>query len=124
MTAPVRMRLSRAKGFNLQESSLKLNGLPAVNIARPGPLGNPFVVGEDGTRAQCVHLFRFLLAGNIAISTRATPESQRLVLTYIAENLKSLRNRNLACWCPLDGCDCHGDPLLELFNRVQCREVA
>lgn len=35
MTAPVRMRLSRAKGFDLQKASLTLNGLPAVNTARP-----------------------------------------------------------------------------------------
>ncbi|MEN6535696.1 MAG: DUF4326 domain-containing protein [Bryobacteraceae bacterium] len=124
MISPVRMRLSRAKGFNLQEASLKLNGLPAVNIARPAPLGNPFVVGEDGTRAECVRLFRLLLGGYIAITTMASIESQRLVLTYIAENLKTLRNRNLACWCPL-GAECHGDALLELFNRVpQCREIA
>jgi hypothetical protein len=123
MTTPVRMRLSRAKGFNLQQASLALNGLPAINVARPGPLGNPFVVGEDGDREQCVRLFRILLRGDVAISTKATPESQRHVITYIAENLKSLRNRNVACWCSLSA-KCHGDPLLELFNRPQCREVA
>jgi hypothetical protein len=123
MTSPVRMRLSRAKGFNLQQASLALNGLPAINIARPGPLGNPFVVGEDGSREECVHLFRMLLSGYVAITTKASVESQRLVQTHIAENLKSLRNRNLACWCS-DGSICHGDPLLELFNRPQCREVA
>ena len=120
---PVRMRLSRAKGFDLQNASLALNGLPAVNVARPGPLGNPFVVGEDGDRTECIRLFRLLLGGYVAITTKASVESQRLVLTYVAENLKSLRNRNLACWCPA-GASCHGDVLLELFNRVQCREVA
>lgn len=120
---PVRMQLSRAKGFNLQAASIALNGLPAINIARPGPLGNPFVVGEDGTRAECVHLFRMMLGGSLAISTKASVESQRLVIGYIAENLKSLRNRNLACWCPA-GAACHGDALLELLNRPACREVA
>lgn len=120
---PVRMQLSRAKGFNLQASSQALNGLPAINIARPGPLGNPFIVGEDGTRAECVHLFRMMLGGNLAISTKASVESQRLVISYIAEHLKALRNRNLACWCP-PGAPCHGDPLLELLNRPACREVA
>ena len=124
MIAPVRLRLSRAKGFNLQEASLKLNGLPAVNVSRPGPLGNPFVVGEDGDRKECVHLFRMMLGGRLAVSRKASVESQRLVINYIAENLKSLRNRNVACWCPLDGTECHGDVLLELFNRVQCMEVA
>ena len=35
MSRPVRLRLSRAKGFNLQEHSQAVNGLPAVNCARP-----------------------------------------------------------------------------------------
>jgi hypothetical protein len=121
--APVRMQLSRAKGFNLQARSMALNGLPALNIARPGPLGNPFVVGEDGTRAECVHQHRMMLAGYLATSGKATIESQRLVIGYIAENLKVLRNRNVACWCPANAA-CHGDTYLELFNRPQCRAVA
>lgn len=123
MKVPVRMRLSRAKGFNLQSASLALNGLPAINIARPGPLGNPFVVGEDGDRSECIHLFRMMLGGQIAVSRKASVESQRLVIGYIAENLKRMRLRNVACWCAL-GASCHGDALLELFNRPACREVA
>ncbi len=39
MIRPVRLRLSRAKGFNLQAHSLATNGLEAVNVAR-GPAGN------------------------------------------------------------------------------------
>jgi hypothetical protein len=46
---PVRMRLSRAKGFNLQAASLALNGLPAVNVARPSKWGNPFVCHHPGS---------------------------------------------------------------------------
>lgn len=42
VTKPVRIQLSRKKGFNLQAHSLSVNGLPAVNCARPGPYGNPF----------------------------------------------------------------------------------
>jgi hypothetical protein len=113
---PVRLQLSRRKGFDLQAVSLALNGLPAVNVARPGPLGNPFVVGKDGSRADCVHLFRMMLGGHLAVSSRASVESQRLVLKYISENLNAVRNRNVACWCPLDAC-CHGDVLLEILNQ-------
>jgi hypothetical protein len=122
LTKPLRLTLSRAKGFNLQQHSLAQNGLPAVNIARPGPLGNPFIIGEDGTRAECLHLFKMMVGGDVAITTRASVESQRLAISHIAENLKSLRNRNLACWCP-QGAACHGDVLLELFNRPICRAV-
>lgn len=42
MTAPVRLQLSRAKGFSLQALSIATNGLTAVKVTRPGPWGNPF----------------------------------------------------------------------------------
>ena len=42
MTAPIRLRLSRARSFDLQAASRAINGLPAVNVARPGRWGNPF----------------------------------------------------------------------------------
>lgn len=123
MIAPVRMRLSRAKGFNLQAASLALNGLPAVNVARPGPLGNPFIVGEDGDRPECVRLFRKLSEGRLTISSaKASVESQRLVVNYLAEHFKALRNRNVACWCGLDA-QCHGDVVLALVNRPACTPV-
>ena len=32
---PVRLKLSRKRGFNLQELSRGTNGLEAVNVARP-----------------------------------------------------------------------------------------
>ena len=42
MSQPIRLQLSRRKGFDLQAHSMATNGLPAVNVARPGPFGNPF----------------------------------------------------------------------------------
>lgn len=52
---PVRLQLSRAKGFNLQAQSRGLNGLPARSVARPGPFGNPFVPmpGDEVSGADC-----------------------------------------------------------------------
>lgn len=52
MAEPVRLRLSRERGFNLQALSLSVNGLPAVNVARPGPWGNPF----DFRKSDCCWL--------------------------------------------------------------------
>lgn len=43
---PVRLQLSRRKGFDLQALSLATNGLPAVNVARPSKLGNPFTMRQ------------------------------------------------------------------------------
>ena len=65
-----------------------------VKVDRSTRWGNPFVVGRDGDRAQCVALFRALPA---------------------PDDLEELRGKNLACWCPLDE-PCHADVLLDLAN--------
>ena len=46
MTAPVRLQLSRRKGFVLQAMSQATNGLPAVRVARPSRWGNPYPVAK------------------------------------------------------------------------------
>ena len=53
MIRPVRIQLSRRKGFKMQTLSRKFNGLDAVKVSRPGRWGNPFVVStrlKPGTR--------------------------------------------------------------------------
>lgn len=42
MTHPIRLQLSRARGFDLQLLSRATNGLPAKKVTRPGRWGNPF----------------------------------------------------------------------------------
>lgn len=44
MTNPVRIQLSRKKGFNLQEYSKSLNGLECIKCDRTTRWGNPFKV--------------------------------------------------------------------------------
>jgi hypothetical protein len=117
MTAkPMRMQLSRAKGFNLQQASIALNGLAAVNAARPGPWGNPFIVGEDGSREKCIQMFRDLLNANPQFSKVDRLEAQEEFVRHAAAHWKSLKGKNLACWCAPDA-KCHADVLLELANR-------
>jgi hypothetical protein len=62
MANPLRLTLSRRKGFNLQAASHAANGLPATTVVRPGRWGNPFVIGRDGTQAECVARYRAWLA--------------------------------------------------------------
>jgi hypothetical protein len=112
---PQRIQLSRARGFNLQQASKDLNGLYAVNVARPGPWGNPFIVGQDGTRAECVRLFKVLLSGYIAMTTKATVAAQTEFLNHAASNLESLKGKNLACWC-IASSECHADWILTIAN--------
>jgi len=95
MTAPARIQLSRRRGFNLQQHSHDLNGLAAVNVARPGRWGNPFTVENSG-RVDAVLRFACEIAP----------------LLPVAE----LRGKNLACWCA-PGASCHADILLDLANK-------
>lgn len=95
---PVRVQLSRAKGWRKPPN--------CVVVSRPSKWGNPFVVGRDGSAAECVERYRNLIAGN----SWTHPNRNEIV--------NELRGRDLACWCPL-GAPCHADVLLEIANSNQ-----
>jgi len=102
MPAPVRLRLSRAKGFDLQSASRAANGLDAVSVTRPGRWGNPFRIAKDNKASVAVERYRdALVAGRLPYTA--------------ADVAAALRGRNLACWCKTDA-PCHADVLLELAN--------
>ena len=103
LTSPVRIQLSRKAGFNLQNESHKLNGLPCVKVSRPSKWGNPFKIGKEYNVFQaCDHFERHLLAGELKIT--------------IEEVRRELRGKNLACWCAAS--PCHADVLLRLANGL------
>ena len=114
MTKPVRLRLSRKRGFDLQAHSRSVNSLPAVSVARPGKWGNPFAIGKqvkddsgiwrelDSPR-KVVTAFETMLC----LAERNYPPT--------AEIVSELRGKNLACWCAPDA-PCHADVLLRLAN--------
>lgn len=82
-----------------------------INIGRPGPWGNPFMLGPYGRRAEVVEKFAYWFA---------TSTDQRA--EWMRANLEKLRGKDL--WCP--GCrgtpgPCHGDVFktwLERGNNV------
>lgn len=105
---PKRVRLSRAKGWKMPDNTVKVD--------RTTKWGNPFVVGQHGTRAECVHFYAKLAAGYICLTAGPTAEEQRVARVWMEKASDQLRGRNLACWCPLDA-PCHADILLEIANR-------
>ncbi len=116
MTArPIRIQLSRRKGWRMPENTVKVD--------RSTPLGNPFVVGVNGTRARCVELFIHLLDGMILMTGSPSPVEQSAYLARVtaARDGGTYRGKNLACWCGLPAPGepdlCHAAPLLEVFNR-------
>lgn len=108
VSGPQRIRLSRARGFRLPEG--------AINVARPGKLGNPFIVGRDGTRAECVSLYALMLGGKLALTGPSIADLRAARETAWAAR-DTYAGRDVACWCALDGEPCHGDVLLALWNE-------
>jgi len=108
---PVRLQLSRRKGFSLQELSRATNGLEAVRCCRPGQFGNRYregviVVdlnarGRSYTREQCIelHLRDFQCKTSLLDAVRT-----------------KLCGVNLACACALRDL-CHCDTLIAFANR-------
>lgn len=118
---PARIQLSRVKGFNLQAHSMALNGLKAVNVARPAPWSNPFRIVPSPQ-----HLYFNVWHSAIHVQrVRTREQAHKLAVGLFRdwltlpwrEELKALARRdlvgkNLACWCsPADLC--HADVWLE-----------
>lgn len=124
---PVRIQLSRKKGFRLTSP----NEMPVVVVSRPSAWGNPYKVGEIMSDPKykyingCGEKFE-LRNGGIWISDSAT--AVRAFRHWLSLNKEGrdrsleLRGKNLACWCPLwdrNGLrvPCHADILLALANE-------
>lgn len=107
---PIRIRLSRAKGFNLQETSRLFNGREAIKVDRTNRFwGNPFKVGKHGDAEACIEGYAEYLDN----AEKANPEKFR-------EELKKLFDKNLACWC-VPGEACHADFLLLFIDEWRKR---
>lgn len=132
---PIGLRLSRAKGFNLQDLSRTTNGLPARVVNRSTVFGNlfggfaerlwndrNFPFRADGVRACAVSMFDawFIDAPDFRAWALTQPGG---VVTHVwktrretlLRRLPELRGVNLACSCPLDG-PCHRNTLLRCAN--------
>lgn len=105
---PVRIQLSRRRGFSLDAASRDVNGLPAKKVDRTTPFGNPFRVGKMASpeeRARAVAAFRDWLTGDTAPAR------------YLRRQIRQqLAGHNAACWCPIGaGVTCHANVILEVL---------
>jgi hypothetical protein len=106
---PIRIQRSRSKGWRMPENT--------VYVGRPSRWGNPYdwrnahylegmqFCSDTEARATMVAMFREALGRPLMYPQLPTQEQ-----------IKELRGKNLACWCPLDQ-PCHADVLLELANQ-------
>jgi len=69
-----------------------------VYIGRGSPWGNPYIIGEDGTRAEVIEKYRQYILGKPDLLAR----------------LPELNGRRLGCYCRPQAC--HGDVLVALIE--------
>jgi len=105
---PIRIQRRRTKGYKLPPNT--------ISVTRPGPFGNPFVVGKDADTAKEVcDLFRRVM--RLAIDGHDFGDNEDgQHCARMAQRLPELRGKNLACFCKL-GDPCHADVLLEILQK-------
>jgi len=70
-------------------------------IGRPSIWGNPFRIGIDGTREECINKYREWV----------------ITQDHLMENIHTLERKRLGCWCKPKAC--HGDILVELIENQE-----
>lgn len=76
-----------------------------IDIRRPAKWGNPFIIGEDGTRSEVIRKFHDWVIEQ--------PE--------LMGSLSELKGKRLGCWCHPK--PCHGDVLIELLRQQDLTEL-
>jgi len=69
-----------------------------IYIGRPSKWGNPFQIGNDGTREEVIEKFRNWI----------------LTQPNLLKDLHEIKGKTLGCWCKPKRC--HGDILVELIK--------
>lgn len=70
-----------------------------VYIGRPSDWGNPYIIGQDGSRDEVIDKYKEYLLNNPVLMSR----------------LPELKNKTLGCWCKPKRC--HGDVIVEILKN-------
>lgn len=83
-----------------------LGMLPSdVYIGRPGPWGNPYIIGVHGNREEVITMFHEWLLNS------KVPQAE-----WMRTHIHELKGKTLICWCKPDAC--HGDILAKLAEET------
>ena len=78
-------------------------------IGRPSPLGNPFVIGEDGDRIQVIAKYEKWLRKKIKEKNKKVMDRLTALFMFVDDD----EDLELWCWCaPLP---CHGDVIKKIL---------
>ena len=75
----------------------------------PGEFGNPFIIGEDGTRDTVVEMYRIYFIGRL----KADP--------VFRNKVRELKGKKLGCFCKPE--KCHGDIIAAYLNTLSAEEA-
>jgi len=78
----------------------KRESTDGVYIGRPSKFGNPFVIGQHGSRDDVIEKYEAWLRSQPALMAAAKRE---------------LKGKSLVCWCAPQRC--HGDVLMRIANE-------
>jgi hypothetical protein len=112
-----------------KDSVFGFNALHRVYIGRgnkayqlkPSPLGNPFVIGKQGSREQVVELYRQWLWQQVKEGMAGKPNAAWDELKFLQVRAKKLIERydgdclTLTCWCKESEL-CHGDVIIRCLE--------
>lgn len=111
---PERVQLSNLRTFRMPDNTTRVHrGTPWENpwyVERDGD-GQPLLLGPGGEIFNDVGWNSPTTWSNV--HARAVEMFRRHVPSM---DLRELRGRHVACWCPVDYPDCHADVLLERAN--------
>jgi hypothetical protein len=107
MSTPKRIQRKRTKGWRMPAK--------AVYVGRPTKWGNPFTIGCEAWRFSTDMPHRCPANWQEVVENYEHMIQLEIAIGY--RNLKELRGKDLACWCPLDR-PCHADVLLRLANGL------
>jgi len=74
-------------------------------IDRKSVFGNPYHIGKDGTREECIEKYRAYFHRRLETDA------------IFASMIDKLRNCTLICWCKPQAC--HGDVIVEYLDKVK-----
>ena len=104
---PRRIQRKRTKGWRLPPGT--------VVVSRPTKWGNPFTPGQEIVR-ECMEPGGGQKSVYVANAEQAVCAYRRFLSQRLRIEAKlELRDKDLACWCPLDSA-CHADVLLRIAN--------
>lgn len=87
---------------------------PGQYIGRPSPLGNPYIIGRDGSRTEVIAKYKKWLWQQLQSETPAKKELLRLARVYAKQH-----RITLVCWCAPD--PCHGDVIASALEQIVIR---